>query len=152
MESIQRKIWMEEESLLSIIQWNCRSIKKNTDRKEELKDLLRKRKPHVCCVSETWFDDSVKTQNIAGYSKTYRKDRPNGGGGGLIMLVRDDIKTKNVNLNLHQRSIIEAHAIEVTVERNKIKLLHIYNPETSLDIRDFKNIVDQIGRNYIIVG
>ena len=89
---------------------------------------------------------------IAGYSKTYRKYRPNGGGGGLIMLIRDGIKTKNLNINIHQRSIVEAQAVEITIARNNIKLLHVYNPETTLDIRDFKLIAEQIGRKYLIVG
>ena len=68
------------------------------------------------------------------------------------MLIRDDIKTQSINLNTHQHSIVESQAIEITIARNKIKLLHVYNPETNLDIRDFKRLVEQIGRSYIIVG
>ena len=143
---------MEEETL-SIIQWNCRSIKKNVDRNEELKNLLHTRRPHVCCISETWLDEQVITPNFKGYSITYRKDRLNREGGGLIMLIRDDVKTKNIRLNIDQDNKIEAQAIKLMLKHEKIKLLHLYNPgEFPLDIEHFSKLIDQIGRKYITVG
>ena len=109
---------MEVGSSLDIIQWNCRSIKKNVDRKEELKSLLRTRRPHICCISETWLDDQIRTPSIKGYSKVYRKDRPNKEGGGLMILTRDDTKSKHVNLNIDQDNKIEAQAIEIILKHS----------------------------------
>ena len=74
------------EEVIAIAQWNCRSIKKNYDRKDELKNLLNDKTPHICCVSETWFDENTVTPQFKGYTKIYRKDRQNGEGGGLITL------------------------------------------------------------------
>ena len=138
--------------MMDIVQWNCRSIKKNIDRRDELKNLLKDRTPHVCCVSETWLDENINTPVFKGYTKIYRKDRTDGEGGGIITLVRHDVKTAEVHLNTHQDSIIEAQAIEITLTQGKIKLLHVYNPESSLNIDHLSHLINQLGRKYLVVG
>ena len=107
---------MQEQSL-NIIQWNCRSIKKKTARREELKKLPQSKHPHILCISETWLADNTRAPNFKGYTKTFRKDRPNRGGGGLITLVRDDIKADIIQINSRQNSEIEAQCIEITNSR-----------------------------------
>ena len=119
---------------------------------DKLKDLLNNKTPHICCVSETWFDRSIDTPKYKGYTKIYRKDRIGGDGGGIITFVRHDIKTSEIHLHIHQDSIIEAQVIEITLTQGKIKLLHIYNPEPSLNIDHLSQLINQLGRKYLVVG
>ena len=141
-----------EEQALNIVQWNCRSIKNNPTRREELKKLAQLKQPHIICISETWLTTDIETPRIKGYTKTFRRDRPNRDGGGLLILVREDIKADNIQINSRPNSIIEAQGIEITLTQEKIKLLHIYNPEDSIVIDHLNHLVDQLGRKYIIVG
>ena len=67
------------EEIIALAQWNCRSIKKK---------LLNDKTPHICCVSETWFDENTVTPQFIGYTKIYDKDRQNGEGGGFKMVKR----------------------------------------------------------------
>ena len=81
-------------------------------------------KPHVLCLGETWLKENSKQIDLQGY-KTHRKDRKNGRGGGILIATRSDIKASLVNITEAQNSIIEAQVIEIDVEQEKIKLLHI---------------------------
>ena len=141
-----------EEQALNVVQWNCRSIKQNPVRREELKMLILKYKPHILCISETWLTKEIKTPEFQGYKNIFRKDRVNKEGGGLLILTREDIKADNIQINCRQNSIIEAQSIEITLSREKIKLLHIYNPEDTIEIEDLNHLVNQLGRKFIIVG
>ena len=142
---------MEEETL-KVIQWNCKSIKKNPSRRAELSRLINYQRPHIMCISETWLDPSIKTPNFKGYSKILRKDRVSRDGGGLMMLIRDDLPTKEVPIINQQGSILEAQVVEVTLAREKISILHIYNPRTNLVIDHFNHLVNKLGRKFLIVG
>ena len=140
------------EETLNIIQWNCRSIKYNVPRKAELIDLISTQKPHVACINETWLTPDIATPIFDGYTKIFRKDRLNREGGGILTLVRDDVPAKEIPLHNTQGSVLEPHAVEITAAHEKIKLLNIYNPQTSLNINHFSHLVDQLGRKFIIVG
>ena len=41
---------------------------------------------------------------------------------------------------------------EIILKYEKIKLLHIYNPDTHININDFSYLVNQLGRKFVIVG
>ena len=142
---------MREDSL-NLFQWNCRSIKENPVRRAELKVLAYAHKPHILCISETWLTQEKPTPDLIKYPKSFRKDRPNREGGGLLTIVREDIIAREIDINTRQDSKIEAQAIEITLKHEKIKLLHIYNPETNININDFGHLVYQLGRKFIIVG
>ena len=141
-----------DETAVNIFQWNCRSIKENTARRAELKILAYVHKPHLLCISETWLAQGNPTPDLIKYPKIFRKDRQNREGGGLLTLVREDIIAKEIDINTRQNSIIEAQALEITLKYEKIKLLHIYNPETHININDFSYLVNQLGRKFVIVG
>ena len=141
-----------EEKALNIIQWNCRSIKENVARRTELRILLQTRKPHICCISETWLSENIKTPNIKNYTRIFRKDRADREGGGLMTLIRDDIKATHVQINTNQNSNIEAQAVEIHLTHNKVKLLHVYNPDSAMNIDNLNHLIEQMGSKYILVG
>ena len=140
-----------EDTTLKILQWNCKSIKENIDRRCELICLIYSQQPHIACISETWLTEDTNLPKINGYS-TIRKDRTNRGGGGLLMLIRDDVVITHTQIDIPQACNIEAQAIEVKLLHEKVKLLHLYNPPPNAEINNFQHLTSQLGRKYIIVG
>ena len=112
-------------------------------------------KPHVLCISETWLKEDDNTINIMGFTPIDRQDRTDrerDKGGGLLTLIRDDVKAEKKALNMPQNSRLEAQLIEISVAHDKVSLLHIYNPEQNININDLDMLVGQLTRKYIIVG
>ena len=135
---------------LKIIQWNCRSVHAK-GRFSELIVLLYDQMPHIACISETWLHVNSKTLNIKGY-KILRKDRVVNNAGGLMFLIREDVNFNNFTVNTILNSRIEAQAIEISLGRDSVQLLHIYNPVTSIEIEHLKYLIRQLGRKFILVG
>ena len=135
---------------LNIIQANVRSIYA-PGRYAETKIMAYSKKPHLICISESWLKNSSKPTDLIGYHEI-RKDRQDREGGGLIFLVRDNLKYKHIHINTNQNGIIEADAIEINLAHDKVKILHIYNPEATIDINEFDRLINQMGRKFIIVG
>ena len=136
---------------LNIIQWNCKSVHA-VGRLSELRVLIASKKPHIACISETWLTVHKKTVNIKGY-KTFRKDRPrqHAGHGGLMFLIREDVGFNHFNID-NISNIIEAQAIEISLGRDSVKLPHVYNPVTRLEIGHLDHLIKQLGRKFIVVG
>ena len=136
---------------LEIFQWNCRSIG-TPGRAVELDKSLDEVKPHIACISETWLKENSKLMDFKGYIVN-RKDRPGGReGGGILFLIKEGLKFNDIQLTTVPNSIIEAQAIEVTLARDKIKILHIYNPVTNISINHLDHLVQQLGRKFVVVG
>ena len=135
---------------LKIIQWNCKSVHAK-GRLSELVVLMHTNLPHIACISETWLNVNSNHVNIRGY-KTFRKARILGHAGGLMFLIREDLSFNLFNVHTVLNSRIEAQAIEISLGRDSVKILHIYNPVTSIEIGHFNHLVQQLGRKYVIVG
>ena len=133
---------------LKIIQWNCKSVHA-VGRLSELKVLVDTKKPHIACISETWLNENKNPVNIKGY-KTFRKDRPRGHAGGLLFLIREDLSFNHFNIN-NISNIIEAQAIEISLGRDAVKLLHVYNRVTRLETNHLDHLIKQLGRKFIVV-
>ena len=118
---------------LKIMQWNCRSIT-TPGRAIELDKFIGHQKPHIACISETWLKDKSRIMDFKGY-KARRKDRPGGGGaGGLLFLIKEDVTFNEIQITTAPNSIIEAQAIEISLARDTVKILHIYNLVTNINI------------------
>ena len=63
--------------------------------------------------------------HINGFSRPYRLDRTDK-GGGIILLIREHIPSKRVNLEFLPK--IEGIAIEVNLKKKKWLLISSYNP------------------------
>ena len=136
---------------LKIVQWNCRSIG-TPGRAVELDKSLDERKPHIACISETWLKETSKLMDFKGY-KIRRKDRPGGrDGGGLFFLIKDGVKFNDYRLTTIPNSIIEAQAIELLLTGERIIILHIYNPVTTINTNHLDHLIQQLGRKFIVVG
>ena len=69
-----------------------------------------------------------------------------------MFLIREDLSFNHFIVNTILNSRIEAQAIEISLGRDSVKLLHIYNPVTSIEIGHLDHLVQQLGRKFIIVG
>ena len=121
-------------------------------RLSETKILAYTKGPHLLCLSETWLKPEKDTPEFIGYKTTFRKDRQNRDGGGLLTLARDDIKCEERTLTMPQNTCLEAQAIDIQLAHDKMSLLHIYNPETNLNRNHLDFLIKQLGRKFLIVG
>ena len=80
---------------LNIIQANVRSIYA-PGRYAETKIMAYSKKPHLICISESWLKNNSKPTDLIGYHEI-RKDRQGRDGGGLIILVNDNLKYKHTH-------------------------------------------------------
>ena len=73
-------------------------------------------------------------------------------GGGILFLIKEGVIFNEIQITTVPNSIIEAQAIEITLARDKIRLLHIYNPVTNITTSHLDHLIQQLGRKFIIVG
>ena len=63
---------------------------------KEVRDYLQDKKPELVCLTETKLTSEIQIRfNAEGYN-TWRRDRKNKGGGGVMILTRKDILNRLV--------------------------------------------------------
>ena len=72
---------------IGILQWNCNGIRSSA---AELASFLDSRQVKVACLQETKLSSAAKTPSFPNYA-VIRRDRPAGGGGGLMTLVHHSL-------------------------------------------------------------
>ena len=72
---------------VGILSWNCNGLKNSS---KELASFLSSRQVKIACIQETKLNASSKSPSFPNYA-IVRRDRPVGGGGGLITLVHHSI-------------------------------------------------------------
>ena len=123
----------------------------------ELRDLITSSSLEIVVLSETKIDYTFPTGQfqIPGYREPYREDR-NAHGGGLLVYVKNSIKSKRIN-NIEDKQL-ENICLEINLKKQKWFLLATYNPPNASN-EYFQNshikIVDKASVNYenfIIIG
>ncbi len=102
---------------------NIRSILSKID---QIQNLLIDSNLDFLCMSETWLTSNVPTDliNIPGYI-CYRKDRPKGRGGGVLIYIREQFKILELDLNVN----LESLGLNVILSSNmKFNIVVLYNP------------------------
>ena len=110
------------ETNITTIIFNCNSIYKKV---EEIKDMLSNTKPDLLCLTETWINKSEP--KFCGYSSEW-KHRLQKTGGGIGILIREDIPYQNLQLDPYKDGILEIQAIKTSTtrfENIKIGIQHI---------------------------
>ena len=84
---------------------NARSV---VNKLEELELYVHEEKPHIIGITETWGNTKIENSEISfdGY-QTFRKDRKDRIGGGVLLYIRNDIKAVRREIFEH----IEAETI-----------------------------------------
>ena len=106
---------------------NVRSILPKID---QIQNLLMESNLDFLCMSETWLNSSVPTDliNISGYT-CYRKDRPKGRGGGVLIYIREKFKVLELELNVN----LESLGLNVILSPNmKFTIVVLYNPRSHI--------------------
>lgn len=135
-------------SQLLIIHWNARSLYTNL---LEFKIYLYLKKPHLVCITESWL---IKSRNPTFINYvSYRKDRHNARGGGMLILCRADISHSLININPFHPSNLEFQAIRLNFSSHSIDILSIYNPQPRIQFhRELDSYISQLGRNALVCG
>lgn len=134
-----------KDTLLKILFWNPRSIK---PRKNELGHILQEIDILVCVESWLKPKDNFK---IAGFN-TYRKDREDTQGGGILFLIRKDIKfSVIVQIPTHVPDI-EMGGIRLTNFEPTLDLMACYKiPGSTLEQHEWNAIAGSTDNNNTIL-
>lgn len=116
-------------SPITIIHWNARSLFANL---AEFKIFLYSKKPHLACISETWFKPKYKP-TFVDY-QVFRQDRLNAKGGGMLMLCRSTVNCSMIPLLPYQNSTLEYQAIKIHLQNHSLHILSIYNLNSNIPI------------------
>ena len=89
----------------------------------------------VVCVCETWLNDSILSSEILPGYTIYRRDRLNRTGGGVLVAVKDNIRsTRHAELESENTEliVIELIVIELIIPNSKSVFLYtFYRPPNS---------------------
>ena len=96
----------------------------------DLDCLLSTHKPSIVCLTETWLDSGTPDNVLVSGNKysVFRKDRAIGKGGGVCILVRDDIFSA-VAVDVPNRfSHLEIVAVDIVNTACKVRIFTCYRP------------------------
>ena len=137
---------------LNIINWNARSLRSNI---VEFVNFLRNNNINIAIITETFLDSQAKIF-IPGYN-VIRKDRPNRKGGGVAIIVKNNIEYSHLpDLKLE---IIESVGIQIFTNFGPITFYSVYMPvactkKNNLENKfknDIKKLASNLG-NFCIIG
>ena len=109
------------ENELIIHQFNCNSI---SNKLTEIKMNLYANKPEIFCFCETFINK--KEPKFVGYH-AYWKHRV-GHGGGLGVLVRNDLISRIKEIDPYEFSQLEYQCVQVYSGSYWIDIMNVYNP------------------------
>lgn len=108
---------------LKVLQWNARGLNKN--KLEEFKRFLSYFVPLVVLLSETHWNEKVNVK-FRCYN-VIKKNRPNGKGGGVAILIHKSLKF--IPIQLRYFETMEAVAVSIsTFQYNNLEFISVYAP------------------------
>lgn len=132
------------ESILSCLQWNCRSVK---DKRTELDILIDEVSPDIIALNETWLDQS-ENFCLRGY-RTLRKDRDDGYGGVLIAC-KDTLCVSEIRLTTNLECVCCSLSYG---QQESLAIMCIYMPPNKPIIHgEIDQLFDQIPGQKLIMG
>ena len=129
---------------LLILLWNSRSLASNII---EFNHLLNNTKPGVVCITETWFR-ATSSHNFKGYN-LFRKDRFGSMGGGVAILVWQDIVVVPNNFTYYQDGYLEALVVTIDLKDRNCNICVAYNPTQNVTEMEFSHYFNGLGSNSI---
>ena len=87
---------MSSQQEIKLLQWNCHSL---SNKLSNLKLHIYSSKPHVICLSKTWFSQNFEP-SFVNYSAIYKHRGAPQAGGGLAVLVHSDVTYMDHDLRL----------------------------------------------------
>lgn len=130
---------------LKIVQFNCNGL---SSKLSEVKLYVFTTNPDVVCLCETWI--RRRPPRFPGY-QVFWNHRVDGPGGGLGILVRDDISCTILDLSPYVGSL-EVQAVNLMSRLGLISIFNLYNPCKNISVEEFSTYIQRLSLNYIIVG
>ena len=126
-----------------IFQWNACGL---TPRRE-FKQFAAENDFHICCIQETFLKPD-KNYSIPGYD-VLRQDRITLSTGGLVTLVKSDIKYRKIDISI--TADIECLAVELKSKSGTLTIMNVYIvPRTDVQISELEKLFKY--PNTIIAG
>ena len=132
---------------LLLLLWNARGIQTNL---LEFQNFAAKKNPHIICITETLLKPD-KQFKLKGYV-IYRSDRPQGRGGGLAILIKENLTSIQNQIPQHAGGSMEVMAVRCQLEKGWISIYNFYNPCLNISTREFEFYFDQVSANSILCG
>ena len=132
---------------LRVLSWNCHSL---YSKLSHFKIYLYSNRPHIVCLSETWLKDS-RLPSFINYSPFF-KCRSDRAGGGLAILVRNDVNITPKHIEEYPNGKLEVQAITIHCEGSPMDIMNIYNPNQPISESEFSFYFNQLNSNRLIVG
>ena len=141
---------MAASPIMKIMQWNSRSIR---NKMVEFTANLDKNKYDIVAVQESWLKPKHNSPYVCSYD-TLRKDRPdiNRKAGGLLLFVKNTLHYIEKQIQVFPNGELEVQVVTIKTNEGNIDVMNFYNPLTILSKTEFCQYLNQLGRNYIIVG
>ena len=135
---------------LNVYILNCKSIRNKLG---EIKLMLYRKKPEVLCVTETWITNKRYEPKFINYVDTWEHRLADNAGGGLGIIIRQDVVYQNVVLQKYQNGGFEIQAVKVFREDGRdIIIANVYNAGQNIKESELQYYIKQLGRYYMIVG
>ena len=139
---------MEVNNNLKLLLWNCHSL---YNKLSHFKIHIYVNKPHVICLTETWIK-SDRLPSFVGYSSYYNL-RDQQGGGGTVILIRNDVCTYNKQIKIYKNGFLEIIAITIYNKNNDpIDIMNVYNANFDVTKAEFNHYFNQLSNKTIVVG
>lgn len=134
---------------LTVLQFNCHSL---VNKLPHFKIKLYTLKPHIVCLCETWLSPSSQLRFI-NYSVVYKHRAGAHPGGGLAILIRNDVSHQHLDLRPYNNGFLEWLAVRVSLNSgHSLDILNIYNPIQPISSFEFTHYFSQLGLRKLIVG
>ena len=133
---------------------NAQSLRNKID---EVKSSLSKSvRPIILGINESWLDSTVSDQEVSMQNyNTFRRDRRSGRGGGILVFIRDIIKSKR-RIDL-EKDNIECLWTELKLNKKSLLLGNIYRPPnaTTAFFNDLEAMLEKVAtqsKGVVLVG
>lgn len=110
-----------------------------------LETLIEERPIHIICATETWLNkEKLELFNIKGYSPRSSFCRKSHDGGGVCILLRDELEYKKMTdiESLSKEMIFEICAVEIP--KFDMLVINLYWPNSSREIEVFYSSLNQL--------
>ena len=111
---------------MKIMYHNIRGLKSKL---ESLCEIVEAGKPDIVAIVETMLDNKDEIQ-IDGY-EIFRNDRITGGGGGILVALKKDLRGITVREDEKGKQITESMWLRINNGKVDVKLGVVYNPQES---------------------
>ena len=134
------------EKQLYLVQFNCNSLRTKLS---ELRLFVYSAQVDLLCLCETWLTDRAPL--FRGYVAVWQH-RPGGLGGGLGLLLREDIPFQEKLLMAYPGGQLELQCVTVISSLGPIDICNVYNPCKDVSLAEFTHYFSQLSPHFLFIG